>query len=117
MGYFDSTGFVHGEQVLVLPSAARTAAGSGPGTRTEQYTTARLTVDVTAVGGTSPSATVTIETSHDGATWVGLGSFPAVTAVGKTRKAFSGLDNHVRATWTVAGTTPSLTFSVSGALL
>jgi len=86
--------------------------------------TLRAVVDVTAVSGTTPGATVTIETSFDaGATdpWRTVGSFGAITAVtGATpaRKSFTGVDRYVRATVAVAGTnTPTVTLGVSGELV
>jgi hypothetical protein len=103
-----------GEQMVLAPSAARTASGSGPGLQMGAKSTARLDLAVTAAAGTGPTMTVTIEHSHDGTTWVAHSAFPAVTAAGTVRKVFGGLDNYVRATWTMGGTTPSFTFSVSG---
>ena len=106
-----------GEQVVLAPSAARTAAGSGPAVAMGAKSTARLTLTVTAAAGTGPTMTVTIEHSADGVTWVAHSSFAAATAAGAQRKVFGGLDNFVRATWTVGGTTPSFTFSVAGELV
>lgn len=103
-----------GESVVLAPSSARTAAGSGPAVDTGERSTLRLTLNVTAASGTSPSLTVTIEHSGDGSTWRPHSSFAAATAVTTERKTFGGIDRYVRATWAVAGTTPSFTFSVSG---
>jgi hypothetical protein len=116
MGYFDSTGFVAGEGASLAASAARTTAGSGPAVNSEQYTIARLTLNVTAVAA-GTTATVTVETSGDGTTWTSVGTFAGATAAGTQRKVFAGLDRLVRASWTLAGTAPSATFSVSGSLL
>jgi hypothetical protein len=74
-------------------------------------------LNVTAAAGTTPSMTVTVETSGDGATWSPLGSFPAVTGAGVSRRTFSGLDNFVRASWAVTGTGPSFTATLTGVLL
>ncbi len=114
MGYFDSTGYVTGDFVLLAPTATRTTNGSGTAQISAVYTTARLTLAVTAAAG---SLTVTVETSRDGTTWASVGSFAAATVAGTERKAFGGLDQYVRVSWAITGTAPSFTFSVSGALL
>lgn len=118
MPFFGPGGLVHGEQLILVPSGTRTANGSGVPAMAGDKTTARLTLDVTAASGTTPTMTVTVETSQDGSSsWTSVGSFAAATGVSSQRKTFAGLDNFLRATWTVGGTTPSFTFSVAGALL
>jgi hypothetical protein len=101
-----------GESVVLAPSSVRTAAGSGPSVDTGERSTLRLTLNVTAASGTSPSLTATIEHSADGSTWRPHSSFAAATAVATERKTFGGIDRYVRVTWTLTGT--SFTFSVSG---
>lgn len=113
----DNNAWVEGEALSLAAGTARTSNGSGAPVPTGKAHTARVTLDVTAVSGTTPSATVTIETSEDGSSWRSLGAFTAATAVGKQRRSFSGLDRLIRATWAITGTTPSLTFSVSGELV
>lgn len=72
-----------------------------------------LELDVTAASGTAPTLDVVIETSADGSTgWTSVGSFAQATAVGSERKAFTGLNNYVRANYTIGGTTPSFDFTV-----
>lgn len=111
---FGPSGAVHGEPVTLVPAGTRTAAGTGATVEMAERSTLRLTLNVTAASGTSPTATVTIEHSRDGSTWTAHSSFAAATAVGSQRKVFGGLDNLVRATWTMGGTTPSFTFSITG---
>ena len=108
---------VHGESVTLAPSGARTASGQGSTVPTGDLDPARLTLDVTAASGTTPSLTVNVQHSSDGATWVTHSSFAAKTATGTERKVFAGLDRYVRASWTITGTTPSFTFSVTGEVL
>lgn len=116
MGYSKSNGqWADTQDVTLAASAARTATGNGDAVELGDRGTAALTLDVTAVGGTTPSATVTIETSKDGSTgWTAVAAFSAATAVSAQRKVFAGLDRYVRASWAISGTTPSLTFSVAG---
>jgi hypothetical protein len=119
VGYVgDSNQFFQGDQVVLAPSAVRTTNGSGTPVATDVHSTTRLDLNVTAASGTTPSMTVTVETSKDGATnWVAAGAFAAVTTTGVTRKTVGGLDRFVRVSWAITGTTPSFTFTVSGELI
>lgn len=117
MPVFGAGGLIPGEQIVALASRTETATGNGPQISVGQFQTLRLTLDVTAASGTTPSLTVTLQTSSDGATWVAVAAFAAATTVGTQRKAFSGLDRYARCVWTISGTTPSLTFSVTGEAL
>jgi len=65
---------------------------------------------ITAVSGTTPSMTVTIEHSTNDSTWSTLGSFSPATAIGSQILTVSGTVNrYVRAAYTISGTTPSFT--------
>lgn len=115
MPSFDANGPFEGESVVLAGSAARTASGSGSPYVMGARSTLRLTLAVTAASGTTPSATVTVETSGDGGTtWYSVGTFAAKTTTGTERKSFSGLDRLARVSWAITGTTPSFTFSVTG---
>lgn len=112
---FDATGPIEGDLVTLAGSAARTANGSGSPYVMGARGTLRLTLAVTAASGTTPSMTVTVETSGDGgSTWYSAGTFAAKTTTATERKSFSGLDRLVRVSWTITGTTPSFTFTVTG---
>lgn len=106
------------DNALVPTGTVVTASGNGTAYELDDKDEYRGQVNVTAASGTSPSLTVTVQTSHDnGATdpWRAVASFPAVTAVGVTAwQVFAGLDRWVRASYAVSGTTPSLTFGVAG---
>jgi hypothetical protein len=115
-GYHDNARnqWVDTEDVTLATSVARTANGDSGAVGISQGT-ARLTLDVTTVGGTGPTLDVVIETSFDGASnWRSLGAFAQRTGVGAERKSFPGCDRFIRARWTLGGTTPSFTFSVTG---
>jgi len=103
---------------LVPVGTVVTASGSGAGIEVEGRSEFRGTCAVTAASGTTPSLTVSVQTSHDnGASdaWRTVASFPAQTAVGASAwQSFAGIDRFVRASWVVSGTTPSLTFGVAG---
>jgi hypothetical protein len=113
---FDSSGnaFSGDPVVLVTPGTVQTASGNVGGVGSSNYGTLRLTLNVTAASGTTPSLTVNVQTSQDNATWSTIASFPAATAVGTSRKVFNGVDRYTRATTTITGTTPSFTFGVTG---
>lgn len=104
--------------VLVPAGTVVTATGVGSGFQVVNKAELRAVAAVTAISGTTPSITVNIQTSHDdGAAdaYRTIASFPAQTTVSSSAwQSFAGLDRYVRATWTVSGTTPSVTFGVSG---
>lgn len=104
-----------GRAVTLVASGAQTATGSGSAVEIADKGSVRLLLDVSAASGTTPTLDVTVETSYDGSTgWTSLGTFTQKTAVSSQRKNFSGADRFVRASWVIAGTTPSFTFSIVG---
>lgn len=107
-----------GRDVTVLASGAVTATGQSTGIDVGGAATLRAQVQVTAVSGTTPSITVTIQTSHDnGSTdaWRTAGAaYTALTAVGNSPYQCFVVDRYVRVSYVVSGTTPSLTVDVVG---
>jgi hypothetical protein len=107
-------------QKEVVASAARTTSGSTGTINIGHPATGMVVeIDVTAVAGTSPTLTVSLEDTFDGANWnkvVDLNS-AAITATGRTVKRLdvTGLPftNTTRLSWTLGGTAPSFTFSVN----
>lgn len=104
------------EPVVLLPSAARTASGSGSDVDVGRFICAELCLDVTAVSGTSPTLDVYIEgkDQYTGKYKV-LFSQTGISAVSTywftiTTLAF----RYLRVRWAIGGTSPSFTFSVSG---
>lgn len=119
MGYQGSDGRWRDVETLTLAaSAARTATANGTSVEVGDRGVACMTLDVTAVGGDADETLdVKLQTSEDGSTWRDVASFTQVLQTGgatSERKSFVGLDRFVRAVWTLAGTTPSFTFSVVG---
>lgn len=102
--------------VTLFASAARTTTANGTAVALGDLGTLRLLLDVTAASGTTPSMTVTVETSFDGSTnWAAIGTaFTAATGVTSQRKTYPGCDRYVRGVTTISGTTPSFTFSLTG---
>lgn len=100
---------------VALPLAARGAGTytSGPVAGAGMAADVLLTVHVTAVSGT-PTLNCSLEESSDGVSWSAVpGSATAqLTAAGNAVAAAAITKNYVRATSTVAGTTPSVTYRV-----
>jgi len=115
-GYFTSDDqFVDSKNVILHPSATRTADGDGSVVfETGQRRTLTLGLEVTAASGTTPTLDVSVETSLDGVDWFTHGAFAQMTATGDQAKSFGGLSRFARVSWAITGTTPSFTFSVRG---
>lgn len=112
---FQGDGGVWGGNLL-CPLAAKTATGNGTTQDDAAATTAGWVANLhcTTVAGTTPTNTVKVQHSVDGTTWVDLGTFNALTAVGAQQISGTGTVNrYVRATWTIGGTTPSFTIAVT----
>jgi hypothetical protein len=104
--------------VLIAPGTVVTVTGTSTPVRLDNKASIRLQSVVTAVAGTSPTVTVTIQTSHDGSTgWATVGSaFTAQTAANDSGVKVVGLiDRYVRVSYVVGGSAgQSLTFGVYG---
>lgn len=105
-----------GQDVTVLASGAITASGQSAAIDVGGAGTLRAQVQVSAVSGTSPSITVTIQTSHDAAAtdaWRTAGAaYTALTGVANSPYQCFVVDRYVRVSYVVSGTTPSLTTAV-----
>lgn len=95
-------------------AATVTATGVTPTLPITNKGTMCLTLAVTAASGTTPSLTMTIQTSPDGTTWRNLQAFTAAPAVTSQRLSITGVDRYVQGSYVVSGTTPSFTFTLSG---
>lgn len=98
-----------------LASAARTTTGTSTAFDTGDLISLLAALDITAASGTTPTLDVKLQTSFDGgSTWVDVASFAQATnASGDQTKLFSGVGPSCRWSWTIAGTTPSFTFSIA----
>lgn len=98
-------------------SAARTATGQGSAIKLGPHAdNVAVLLNVTAVSGTSPSCTFTIEWSNDGTTFAQADTadtFTAITAVSNKVKSFPVKGVYARLVWTITGTTPSFTFAAT----
>ena len=75
-----------------------------------------MVVTASAVTGTTPTADVIVEHSHDGSTWATLGSMTQLTAAGTEPKTFGPCRRYIRGKVTLGGTTPVFTLVLSGDL-
>jgi len=104
---------------VIVPSAAITATAAGAtfsGYRNAE--SLAIQVDVTAASGTTPTLDVKLQESHDGTNWFDVPSAAAtqLTAAGHALikvDLSKGIGNYIRAYYTLAGTTPNFTFSVT----
>jgi hypothetical protein len=107
--------------ISMHPTAARTATGNGavaPDLRDIEGEIAIL-LDSAAGTGTTPTLDVKIQDSADGSTgWTDIAgaTFTQVVAVASQQKLVLNKDavrRYIRIVHTIAGTTPSFTFSVN----
>lgn len=107
----------HADAVVAVASAARTTSGnSGPLIIVDKGSQVSLLADVTAVSGTTPSMTLSVEWSHDGTTFAAADPVDthgaAITATAQRAKVYTVKGPYYRVVWAITGTTPSFTFSV-----
>lgn len=96
-------------------SAARTTSGQTSSLTGYGYAkTLRAQLAVTAASGTTPTLNVVIEDTVDGGTnWNQVAAFTQATATGvQVQNITTPFSDTIRVRWTIAGTTPSFTFSV-----
>lgn len=100
----------------VVTSAARTTTGQSSAIECDRGERACVVLDVTAQSGTTPTLDVSVEWSADGTTWAVGDPADAFTqiaaATGTKAKSFTVKAPFYRLKWTIAGTTPSYTFSI-----
>lgn len=108
------------QEVTMLASAARTASGdtSAIPVDVKKFKEAVFFLDVTAASGTTPTLDVKIKTKDPvSGKWFDLASFTQATGITSEMKAVSGLiGSQIAAFYTIAGNTPSFTFSLGAVL-
>ncbi len=98
---------------VLLASGVRTASGEGASTDLSNTKELIVTLDVTAVGGTTPTLDVKLQHSPDGVKWSDQGTaYAQKTGVAREVKVFTQYHRYVKVVYTIAGTSPSFTFSV-----
>lgn len=96
------------------PAAPVTATGNGvvmPLPNGEGVV--EVLINATAVTGTTPSLTPSLQVSPDGVNWFTAVAGSAMTGVGLQRLACQSLCGYARLAYNVSGTTPSFTLTVT----
>lgn len=117
---FTPGGVYNGDPITV--GAGGGAAGPGPTVGVGDYHTLRLSLTGLAfTGGTTPTITITVETSSGDGSWnaltptVSQGGTLAGLAAGATRRiVYVGFDRFVRTNWTTTGAPTGVAFTLSG---
>ncbi len=107
--------------LLILQSTAYTMSGSAPAVNVPlAVSTLAVDVNVTAVGGTSPTLALFLERQGADGIWYSIWAPAAVTAAGAVSTSVgpgcatpASLTGMLRLRWQLGGTTPSFTFSAS----
>lgn len=102
---------------VVFNSVARTATGSS-GIYGFAGQNAVFVLDISAASGTTPTLDIVIEEYDEASnTYATIDTFPQQTATGNVRRTLVGnttpFGSKLRATWTIGGTTPSFTFTLT----
>ncbi len=103
--------------VELLASGAQGASGSSDAVDIgELRSCLKLRLELSTLSGTGAKLAVYIETAPaETGPWKGVQSFPALTVIATKDQVFADCMQFVRARWVLDGTTPSATFSVTGA--
>lgn len=115
---------MNSQSVVVQVSAAQVATGQSGilssnliSPNASDQNVLNVTANVTAVSGTTPSMTLSMQWSDDsGTTWFNADpadAFTAITATGQVVKQFTIKAPAFRVKWTITGTTPSFTFALN----
>ena len=116
----------YAEEVIVASGAQTVSGNSGVLGGYAGAASLRAQLEVTAASGTTPTLDVVLEDTLDGTNWNVVGTFIQKVTTGREvinvnpAKAESAtfqplFADRLRVRWTVAGTTPSFTFSVKWA--
>lgn len=100
-----------------VTSAARTTSGDSGTLDSNGFGMAVFFINITAVSGTTPTMQISFDVSEDGSNWSELIKtvrFTAATTYREQRISLSA--KYYRYRWTIAGTTPSFTFSMTSTL-
>jgi len=103
--------------IPLVSSAARTSSNTSHNLSVlvQDYKEMIVFLEVTAVSGTSPTLDVTIDTKNPiTGQWHTLHTFSQMTSTGKQMARISDcLGAIIAPTWTIGGTDPSFTFSIT----
>jgi len=111
---FDRVATSAGTLILVDSAPRSTSGNSGANTSLGGVTALRAELHVTEVSGVEPKLTVVVEETLDGTNWHQIGNFTERRGVGRqTISLGDPLAETIRLSWTITGTAPLFTFSVT----
>lgn len=99
-------------QTLTLFTASvLVASGSEATGHSVVGSTVNIEIETSAVSGTTPSATFSVQWSDDGVQYgaVAADTFTAQTVAGNLIQQFTAKGQYFKLAWTITGTTPSFT--------
>jgi hypothetical protein len=104
------------DEVELVASGARTASFTSDVYEVGDKGTLRLSLALSAISGTGASLHAQVETreAYGSGTWRVVDAFGPLTAAGTTVRSMSGLDRFVRVVCTIGGSSPSVTFALTG---
>ena len=103
--------------INAVTSAARTTTGNSAAISTDygNSTQLNLLINVTAASGTGPTLDLKVQWSADGTNWAdaepATDTFTQITTAKVVAKQFTVKAPNFRILWTIAGTSPSFTFT------
>lgn len=110
----------HGGAVVEIFTGTKTATGNTKTAPVEvmHFKEGTFFIDCTAKAGTTPTLNVTVLTyDKSGDDWHVIATFTELTDVGKEMKAVAAnMGDKIAIVYTLGGTTPSFTFTVSAVL-
>lgn len=107
-------GLTFGVALSGLDTVTSSGSGTGHDSGASSSNGGVAHLHVTSVSGTSPTLDVKVQESSDGSTWADLATFGQQTSAGSERVEVSGtVERHLRAMWTVGGTSPEFEFAVA----
>jgi len=110
--------YIHGDDVTLFASAARTVTATSGAVNTTAYGEGDFTLNVTAKAGTLPTLDVQLQTRAYGGAWANVGAaFTQKIDVGAQTLTVDGLRDEVQAIATIGGSAgQSFTFSVTASV-
>lgn len=100
-----------------VSSLARTTSGNSGTLDSAGFGTTAFSIAVTAISGANAAFQISLDVSEDTTNWVEIMKTARMTAVGFLRLQRISLSaKYYRYRWTVTGTTPSITFSITSTL-
>lgn len=99
---------------VLKASSTETASANGTGLQVNGTAVRGMTaiMNVTAASGTTPTLDVVVQHSDDNSTFTDLATFDQVSDEGISQVRFATDKQYIRTASTIAGTSPSFTYSV-----